>query len=601
MEKTPFLDSVSSFDGTAVRLAGRSRCVELGNFLGGGVAGQVYEAVDEYDRSCAVKILNPIAYKLERSVVENYERASTESVGDGGAFWMRKRARPAQSGLPNVILCRESVEGAIAELTLKECVDTLGVAPDAKKLLPVKYKAFLAQRSALFREIDAMRRLNEHPNVLKLHRVLESVQDSKYTVFLVLELASGGELFDRIRENEGCGERVAAHYFEQLLKGVQYCHRKGVCHRDLKPENLLLCDAGDDGSLPTLKIADFGLSGQTTPAAAQSLGMHRFVSVVGSPHYTAPEILLSDTCLDGYEGEKADAWSVGVILYALVAGKLPFSNRLLSCSRFLRYKKWRQSRDDKVDVSSSSLLSPRFTPNDPIFSGVDDVFACEDDDDEERHRRKSDDNDGDAYPGWFFPQSTSDPLKDLLSKLLHPSPDRRIDVAEALRHEWLAEVSDVGASSVEKKAIEEDDDELLLATLSSSSSSDNEAVALPPSIDSSAASHEADAQPMLFTNRVQRSTRFLFERDPLCVLDDVQDFLQSSFPSTYVAHVDADEFVCRVYERGNRDVEEYVDFATIRVYLVRRGCYLCEFVRSDGVGTFEFKSFYRKVREALFS
>ena len=135
--------------------------------------------------------------------------------------------------------------------------EQLEICPNMSRV-PEKFSTFLDARASLYREIESMGQLcNSHQNVLRLEEVLELVQDSKSTIFLVLELASGGELFDRIRVDEGCNEAVARNYFLQLLSGVEYCHARGVCHRDLKPENLLLAD-NRDGAV--LKIADFGLS-----------------------------------------------------------------------------------------------------------------------------------------------------------------------------------------------------------------------------------------------------------------------------------------------------------------------------------------------------
>jgi serine/threonine protein kinase len=99
--------------------------------------------------------------------------------------------------------------------------------------------------------------LDTHINVLRLDDALELQQDSKCTIFLVLELAAGGELFDRIKLDCGTDEASARVYFKQLISGVAFCHNSGVCHRDLKPENLLLADNEENS---TLKIADFGLS-----------------------------------------------------------------------------------------------------------------------------------------------------------------------------------------------------------------------------------------------------------------------------------------------------------------------------------------------------
>lgn len=105
-----------------------------------------------------------------------------------------------------------------------------------------RYEAFLKARNKVFREISHMQKLSAHKNVLALERVLEMTEDSKMTIFLVLELAKGGELFDRIAVDQGAEEETARTFFRQLLDGLRHCHEQGVCHRDLKPENLLLAD-----------------------------------------------------------------------------------------------------------------------------------------------------------------------------------------------------------------------------------------------------------------------------------------------------------------------------------------------------------------------
>ena len=123
-------------------------------------------------------------------------------------------------------------------------------------LVAPKYLKWLGSREKICREISSMSKLRGHENIIELNEVLELVQDSKTTLFLVMELVTGGELFERIPEG-GTPEEFARHYFCQLLSGIKYCHEKGVCHRDLKPENLLLSDMSDHA---TLKMADFGLS-----------------------------------------------------------------------------------------------------------------------------------------------------------------------------------------------------------------------------------------------------------------------------------------------------------------------------------------------------
>lgn len=125
--------------------------------------------------------------------------------------------------------------------------------------------------------------------------------------YLVLEYIEGGELFDYVSMNGPLPEEEAVRLFRQIIAGLSYCHRFNICHRDLKPENILL-DANHN-----IKLADFGM------AALQPAG-HWLNTSCGSPHYAAPEIIYGRR----YRGDKADIWSCGIILYALLTGFLPF-------------------------------------------------------------------------------------------------------------------------------------------------------------------------------------------------------------------------------------------------------------------------------------
>lgn len=97
--------------------------------------------------------------------------------------------------------------------------------------VPPKYIKWLRNRRSIYREISNMKKLGNQMNVITLHEVLELIQDSKSTLFLVLELVTGGELFDRIKVGLGTSEDIARRYFRQLLSGIGYCHARGVCHR----------------------------------------------------------------------------------------------------------------------------------------------------------------------------------------------------------------------------------------------------------------------------------------------------------------------------------------------------------------------------------
>jgi len=108
--------------------------------------------------------------------------------------------------------------------------------------VPVRFARLVRARRTIFREIAALATLGRHPHVVHLHAVLERLEPGRTSLYLLLDLATGGELFDRIAIDEGCSEPAARYYFRQLLRGVSFCHAKGVVHRDLKPENLLLAE-----------------------------------------------------------------------------------------------------------------------------------------------------------------------------------------------------------------------------------------------------------------------------------------------------------------------------------------------------------------------
>ncbi|SPQ98912.1 unnamed protein product (mitochondrion) [Plasmodiophora brassicae] len=155
------------------------------------------------------------------------------------------------------------------------------------------------------REIHILKHL-KHPNIINLYEVI----DTKRFVFLIMEYASGGELFDFIVKHNRVDEEAAAVFFHQIINGMEYCHNSNVIHRDLKPENLLL-DAQSN-----VKIVDFGLGN------IQNSSSGLLSTACGSPCYAPPEMIQGKP----YRGSQSDIWSTGVILYALVCGYLPFED-----------------------------------------------------------------------------------------------------------------------------------------------------------------------------------------------------------------------------------------------------------------------------------
>ena len=259
----------------------------MGNFLGGGAAGTVYEAENVKTKEhFALKILNPLGYKMlspsllrrctvitkGKPVSETIER-SKGPITKENVWWLLNGSTKQY-----IVAYYSERQRSLHELSLVQCMNIWGVdLPEGSRssdpsttttrgmtspsrqspsrnnipLMPPKYEDFVRRRARIFREIYNMRKISPHENVIRLENVLELAQDSKCTIFLVMELANGGELFDRIKIDCGTVEETAGKFFSQLLNGVRHCHDEGVCHRDLKPENLLLQDTP---SGPILKV-----------------------------------------------------------------------------------------------------------------------------------------------------------------------------------------------------------------------------------------------------------------------------------------------------------------------------------------------------------
>jgi len=156
----------------------------------------------------------------------------------------------------------------------------------------------------LGREIEIMIKV-DHPNVVKMY----DMYDTGDRFYFVMELVTGGELFDRIVEKGSYSEDDAKTLVKRILRGISYLHSNGIAHRDLKPENLLLKSKDNDFDV---KIADFGLSSFVSENTLMQ-------TACGTPAYVAPEVLANK----GY-GPEVDIWSVGVITYILLVGFPPF-------------------------------------------------------------------------------------------------------------------------------------------------------------------------------------------------------------------------------------------------------------------------------------
>ncbi|KAG7884366.1 hypothetical protein KL938_002238 [Ogataea parapolymorpha] len=190
------------------------------------------------------------------------------------------------------------------------------------------------------REIIIMKLLN-HKNVLRLYDVWET----DTALYLVLEYVEGGELFDLLVESGPLPENTAVEFFRQIILGASYCHSLGICHRDLKPENLLL------DKQYNVKIADFGM-------AALESSDRLLETSCGSPHYAAPEIVSGLQ----YHGAESDVWSCGVILFALLTGRLPFDDENIR-ELLLKVQKGSYEIHEDLSPEAQDLIAQMLTVN----------------------------------------------------------------------------------------------------------------------------------------------------------------------------------------------------------------------------------------------
>ncbi|KAF2490732.1 serine/threonine-protein kinase Chk1 [Lophium mytilinum] len=237
---------------------------------------------------------------------------------------------PLPTNLPFRIVSKTIGQGAYASIRKATPLN----AP--KPVIAIKFvnkeHAFKQGRLSpkqLAMEITLHKYLGKHQNII---HCLGNGEDPLWT-WIAMELAEGGDLFDKIEADEGVGEDVAHFYFTQLIGAVSFMHSKGVAHRDIKPENVLLSGEGD------LKLADFGLA-----ALFKRDGKTRVCNTVcGSPPYIAPEILSGrrskrpDVLDTGYVANISDIWSCGVVLFVLLVGNTPWDEPTRRSEEFKEY------------------------------------------------------------------------------------------------------------------------------------------------------------------------------------------------------------------------------------------------------------------------
>jgi len=224
-------------------------------------------------------------------------------------------------------------------------------------------------------EIDVMKKM-QHKNIIKMFEVYEDLRE----LYIVMELCTGGELFDRIKSQGAYSELEASKVIRQIFEGMQYMHEKKIAHCDLKPDNFLFLNEAPDSPL---KIIDFGMSKYVKKRKY-------FESLCGTPYYVAPEVI------QGHYAEHCDMWSLGVVMFVMLFGYPPFYAD-------------QEIHGAKTDERIFALVKKGFDP------AVKDGY-------------------GPHFPK-AIPCSAS--AKDLIAKLLTLDTARRLTASEALDHPWL--------------------------------------------------------------------------------------------------------------------------------------------------------------------
>ncbi|KAA8497575.1 CBL-interacting protein kinase 9 [Porphyridium purpureum] len=295
----------------------------------------------------------------------------------------------SQSSSHGTRVGKYSIRGLLGRGYHSEC--RLAVHEDTQQKFAVKImdkKQLKVFERQLKREIKVMQYLN-HPNIVSMRQVLMS--DVK--IYLVMEYVSGGELFGRIVKSNGVPEVEARAIFCQLVDAVAYCHSKAVYHRDLKPENLLLDENG------TLKVTDFGMSWFMENTGLWEKEEILLYTRCGTPEYMAPEMWSANPGATGYRGDKLDAWSCGIILFALLTGGLPFT----------------------TSVSYESEFDPLMCSPPKISQLI-------------------------CHEEVLFPSHVSEAARDLISGLLEKRPEKRVTVIQIRQHPWLLGQSKLDAA-----------------------------------------------------------------------------------------------------------------------------------------------------------
>mmetsp|Transcript_5858 Transcript_5858/g.14047 ORF Transcript_5858/g.14047 Transcript_5858/m.14047 type:complete len:488 (-) Transcript_5858:145-1608(-) len=314
----------------------------------------------------------PTLFMSRYGGLEKEPSADADAIGNGEGSWKRAPSAVVHEGTDPEKELYEKYEicevlGVGSTSTCHRCINRIDGKSYACKIIDKKHieQRFAGMIEQFHTEIAALRSLH-HPNIITLYDVY--ITDEK--IYIVMELMSGGELFDYVVAKGTLNEEEASQIVNKVTSALVYMHSKNIIHRDLKPENLLLTHKPKSGDDIDVKIIDFGLSKVMAEPVAQSF--------LGTRGYLAPEMLQRQEYT-----RSVDAWALGVIVFVLLCGCLPFD-------------------DDSQMIPTDAMVKTKFQLR---------------------------------FPRWAKDLSPS--AKNLLSKLLDIDPRRRFTAEQALSHPWV--------------------------------------------------------------------------------------------------------------------------------------------------------------------
>eukprot|EP01137_Pigoraptor_chileana_P017526 Opistho-2@75733 len=288
-------------------------------------------------------------------------------------FYASRKLIPKATPFENDYILTTNTLGVGVNGQVKQCIQKSSGMVCALKILYDKPRSRM--------EIDLHFRCCEHPNIVEVVDVYENVINGKKRLMMVMECMRGGELFERIQKKSYFTEREASVLMGKITSAVHHMHSLNIAHRDLKPENLLFKDNSEESEL---KLTDFGFAKDTNDFALKT--------PCYTPYYVAPEILNVEGKASTSYDKSCDMWSLGVILYILLAGYPPFYS------------------EGGQNISPGMKRRIRMGQYD-------------------------------------FPQEEwneiSDEAKDLVQRLLNTDPAQRIQIDDVVTHPWISKSEDV--------------------------------------------------------------------------------------------------------------------------------------------------------------